>query len=343
MQGLSYIRYRQGLPAVTGSFSFFVIVNAFDVPARQSFVVELIDDREDLGNAIALNSSLFNAARLVGPSVAGVLIAASGGAACFFLNAVSFTATVWALSAIRLPDRTDAAAPLRLWENLREGIAYTFGSLPIRSILILVALVSALGISSMVLLPVFAKDILAVGPGGLGVMQTVAGLGTITGSLVIASMGDFRGKGRLYLFGTMGFGLPAAIGAKMARPDAEVWAIVGDGGFQMTQAELATAAVRAYEASMRDMSTGQLSRVLEKAMKEDEPGSGVAAIVGAGTSDSRFLRAKGVVAYGIAPFKVNYYDADSVHGTDERIRARFFAEGVRLVRRIVTDFSTRAQ
>jgi acetylornithine deacetylase/succinyl-diaminopimelate desuccinylase-like protein len=76
-------------------------------------------------------------------------------------------------------------------------------------------------------------------------------------------------------------------------------------------------------------------------MREDEPGSRVAAIVSGGTSDSRFFRARGIAAYGIAPFKVNYYDADSVHGTDERIRARYFAEGVRLTRRIVSDFCAR--
>ena len=82
----------------------------------------------------------------------------------------------------------------------------------------------------------------------------------------------------------------------------------------------------------------ELYEVLAKAMKADEPGSAVEPIVGAGTSDSRFFRARGIVAYGIAPFKVNYYDADNVHGADERIRARFFAEGVRLVRTIVSDF-----
>jgi acetylornithine deacetylase/succinyl-diaminopimelate desuccinylase-like protein len=85
----------------------------------------------------------------------------------------------------------------------------------------------------------------------------------------------------------------------------------------------------------------ELYAVLEKAMREDEPGSRVAAIVSGGTSDSRFFRARGIAAYGIAPFKVNYYDADSVHGTDERIRARYFAEGVRLTRRIVSDFCAR--
>lgn len=83
----------------------------------------------------------------------------------------------------------------------------------------------------------------------------------------------------------------------------------------------------------------ELFAVMAKAMKEDEPGSAVAGIVGAGTSDSRYFRARGIVAYGIAPFKVNYYDADSVHGTDERIRARFFGEGVRLMRKIVNDFA----
>ncbi|MBK5260714.1 MAG: M20/M25/M40 family metallo-hydrolase [Thermoanaerobaculia bacterium] len=87
----------------------------------------------------------------------------------------------------------------------------------------------------------------------------------------------------------------------------------------------------------------ELFRLLAKAMKEDEPGSDVAAIVGGGTSDSRFFRARGIPAYGIAPFKVNYYDADSVHGTDERIRARFFIEGTRLVRKIVADFCVRAK
>jgi len=85
-------------------------------------------------------------------------------------------------------------------------------------------------------------------------------------------------------------------------------------------------------------SSTKLFEVLTKAMQEDEHGSKVAATVGAGTTDSRFFRARGIVAYGIAPFKVNYYDAGTVHGNDERIRARFFGEGVRLMRRIVGDF-----
>jgi acetylornithine deacetylase/succinyl-diaminopimelate desuccinylase-like protein len=81
--------------------------------------------------------------------------------------------------------------------------------------------------------------------------------------------------------------------------------------------------------------------VLDRAMREDEPGSTVAAVVGSGTSDSRFFRARGIVAYGVAPFKVNYYDADNVHGADERIRGKFFAEGMQLMRRIVVDFCRR--
>jgi MFS family permease len=172
-------------------------VNAFDIPTRQSFLLDMIEKREDLSNAIALNSSLFNAARLVGPSVAGVVIAVAGEGVCFLLNGLSFLAVLAALLAMRIrPQKIEpkTANPLR---GLREGVAYAFGFAPIRSILLLVALASVAGVPYVALMPVFARDVLHGGSHTQGFLMSAVGLGALTGALFLASRKNVRGLGKI--------------------------------------------------------------------------------------------------------------------------------------------------
>lgn len=174
------------------------IVNAFDIPIRQSFVVEMVDYREDLGNAIALNSSMVNGARLVGPSIAGLLVASVGEGICFTLNAVSYLAVIMALSAMRIQPGSHRQRPKRkILHELVEGAKYTFGFGPIRSILLLVAFISLMGMPYAVLVPVFAKEILKGGAHTFGFLMTAAGCGALAGTVYLASRKSVLGLGRL--------------------------------------------------------------------------------------------------------------------------------------------------
>jgi len=182
------------------------LVNAVDIPVRQSFVVEMLESREDLPNAIALNSFLVNGARLVGPSVAGFVIAALGEGVCFLLNGVSFLAVIAALLAMKVVAEPRAAKESHVLHNLREGLTYTFGFEPIRAILILLASVSIMGMSYGVLMPVFAKDILHGGPKALGFLTACAGMGALVGAASLASRRTVRGLGRVIAMASTTFG-----------------------------------------------------------------------------------------------------------------------------------------
>ena len=132
------------------------LITAFDMPARQAFLIQMVEGREDLTNAIGLNSSMFNGARLVGPAIAGFLIAAVGEGVCFLLNALSYVAVLAALLAMRLPPQAPAKPPQHVLHELREGFRYAFGFPPIREILMLLALVNLAAMPLTVLLPFFA-------------------------------------------------------------------------------------------------------------------------------------------------------------------------------------------
>ncbi|MBT1071416.1 MFS transporter [Pelotalea chapellei] len=174
------------------------VVNAFDIPIRQAFVVEMVEHREDLGNAIALNSSMVNGARLIGPSVAGILVASVGEGICFILNACSYLAVIMALTAMRLSPGLHQQRPRRhILHELREGFEYAFGFGPIRSILLLVALVSLMGMPYAVLVPVFAKEILHGGAHTFGFLMTAAGCGALSGTLFLASRKSVLGLGKV--------------------------------------------------------------------------------------------------------------------------------------------------
>jgi MFS family permease len=167
-----------------------------DIPVRQSFFIEMLDRKEDLGNAIALNSFLFNGARLIGPSVAGVLIAVTGEGICFLLNGISFFAIILALLAMRIPRKEITVRHTHLKEGLMEGYRYVRDFVPIRHILLQLALMSFMGMPYAVLLPVFARDILLGGPHTLGFLMGASGLGALAGALFLASRRTVVGLGR---------------------------------------------------------------------------------------------------------------------------------------------------
>ena len=158
---------------------FLGCVNALDIPTRQSFVIYMIDQREDLGNAIALNSAMFNGARFLGPSVAGLLIAAVGEGICFLLNGLSYLAVIAALLSMKLSPVHAESMKANMLHDFKEGLAYTFGSEPIRSILLLLALTSFMGVPYAVLMPAFARDILHGGPHTLGFLMSATGAGSL--------------------------------------------------------------------------------------------------------------------------------------------------------------------
>jgi MFS family permease len=182
-------------------------ITGFVTPARQAFLVELVEGPEDLANAIALNSSFFNAARLVGPAVAGVLIAAVGEGVVFAADAASYLAVLAGLFAIRLPARPAIPERTPLLRTLREGFGYAFGSPPIRSILALLAMLSLLGMPYVVLMPIFASEILEGGPGTLGLLVSSAGLGALAGALFLAARPSVQGLGRVIVNSAAIFGL----------------------------------------------------------------------------------------------------------------------------------------
>jgi MFS family permease len=182
------------------------LINGVDVPARQSLLVNLVDGKEDLPNAIALNSSLFNAARLVGPAVGGVMIAFFGEGPVFVLNALSYVAVLGALMAIRVTVETVPTTG-SLLGHIRGGFAYAWSVAPIRDLLIVLAMVSLVGIPYVVLLPVFARDVLGGDSSTLGLLTSCAGLGSLIGALILASRSSIRRLGRLIAVATAAFGV----------------------------------------------------------------------------------------------------------------------------------------
>jgi MFS family permease len=173
------------------------LINSFDMPTRQSFLVQLIGERRDLGNAIALNSSIVNAARLLGPTVAGLLIAWVGEGICFLVNALSYGAVIASLIAMRIAKRLKTRAHPPVLHQLREGFRYAWNAEPIRAILLLLSLVSLVGMPYTVLMPVFARDVLHGGPDAFGYLMGGAGVGALAGALYLASRNSVLGLGRL--------------------------------------------------------------------------------------------------------------------------------------------------
>lgn len=183
------------------------LCNAFDIPARQAFVVDMVEGHADLSSAIAINSMVFNSARLIGPSIAGVLIAIFSEGPCFLIDGVSFLAVVAALLAMRVSTSAPRRERTHVLHELREGFAAAFGFAPIRAILLLMALTSLVGMPYTVLMPVFADRVLHGDAMTLGFLMAASGVGALAGGLVLAMRDSVLGLGRVIAGGTATFGL----------------------------------------------------------------------------------------------------------------------------------------
>jgi MFS family permease len=186
---------------------FLGFVNAFDMPTRQAFVVEMVEKREDLGNAIALNSFLFNGARLVGPSIAGILISILGEGLCFLLNGISFLAVIIALLAMRMTYDKREAERTPVLHGFKEGFIYAFGFPPIRTILFFLSWLSLVATANTTLMPVFAKDILHGDSKTYGFLMAAIGVGAIIGAIFLASRRSVLGLGRIIAIASSIFGI----------------------------------------------------------------------------------------------------------------------------------------
>lgn len=194
-------------------------IDAFDAPARQAFVPEIVEKKEHLAQAIALNASMFNGARLIGPALAGLLIGTVGASYCFLIDGLSYIAVIAGLLAMRIEPRKIAVTNTKPLQRLREGFVYAFGFPPIRSILLLLALVSFAGMSHTVLVPIFATQILKGGPETLGFLMAASGVGAFAGAIYLSTRKSILGIGKLIAISPaiMGFGL---IGFALSR---ELW------------------------------------------------------------------------------------------------------------------------
>ena len=181
------------------------IANSFDAPARQALAVEMVEDRRDLMNAIALNSTIFNLARVVGPAIGGAVLAALGATWCFALNGLSFLAVLVALLMMKLPKALQEVRTDPLTVQIAAGFQYILANPPVRTMIMLVGVSSLFGFSYAVLMPAYAVDVLHVGEAGLGDLNAAVGVGALAGSLVVASMGKFRHKGMLLTLGSLLF------------------------------------------------------------------------------------------------------------------------------------------
>ena len=184
------------------------LINSFDMPARQAFAVEMLESREDLPNAIALNSSMANMARLVGPSFAGILIAAFGEGGCYAIDSVSYIAVIASLLMMRLPKRpVIRASEKKMISELKEGVRYAVRFKPVFSVLLILALISMMGMPYMVLLPIVVTERLHGGAMLLGYLTAASGLGALTGVLYLASRKSVIGLGRVIWISSATFGI----------------------------------------------------------------------------------------------------------------------------------------
>jgi MFS family permease len=184
------------------------VANAFDAPARLALTPELVEDRNDLQNAIALGATMFNLARVVGPAIGGLVLGAFGATWCFVINGLSFVAVIIALLGMHLPN--DVGRPpsgRRMTAEIGEGLRYIVAHPIIRMVMLLIAVTSVFAFSYAVLLPAYATDVLKVGEAGYGLMNAAVGIGALAGSLVVASLSRRSAKGKQLTFGSLLFPL----------------------------------------------------------------------------------------------------------------------------------------
>jgi MFS family permease len=199
------------------------IINAFDMPGRQSFMVQMVEDRADLSNAIAINSSMVNVARLIGPSLAGMLIAVTSEAWCFLIDGISYIAVIASLLMMHVHVPAIVRKATSTFHEMKEGWSYVSGFLPIRTILMLFAVVSLMGMPFVVLMPVFAATVLHGGPHTLGFLMGAMGVGALASALSLAARRNVRGLIRMipvaagvFGLGLIGFGLSSTFWLSMA-------------------------------------------------------------------------------------------------------------------------------
>jgi MFS family permease len=206
MAGLAFLRVLEVWHI--GVLAFGVgICNSFDAPARLSLVVDMVEDRADLPNAIGLNSAMFNMARIVGPAVGGILLAAVGATWCFMLNGLSFLAVILALRRMRFPKVQRSAEVEPLMTQVQAGLRYVAGHELVRTIIVVAAVSALFGMSYYTLMPAYAANVLHVGETGLGTLNAATGIGALIASLAVASLTGYQHKGRLLLMGSVVFPL----------------------------------------------------------------------------------------------------------------------------------------
>ncbi len=184
------------------------VINAFDMPIRQAFVFDMIEDhKEDVGNAVALNSSMVNGARLIGPSIAGILIATVGEGWCFLINSISFIAVVVSLLKMRIIEEPKHEKDLKVIKELKEGFVYSFTFGPIKHLIILLAVVSLVSTSVTLLAPIYAKEYLGGGAHTYGFLIAAYGSGALFGAMYLLNKKNVLGLGRLIIYAVIAFGI----------------------------------------------------------------------------------------------------------------------------------------
>lgn len=221
---------------------FLGTLNAFDTPARQSLYIDLVDTPANLGNAVALNSCMMNAARLIGPSLAGIIVSAAGEGICFVLNAASFLPIIVVLSCIRITRRRAALKGRNALAELSEGFHYAFGCKPISRVLFLVVVFSLAGIPFTVLLPLFASEVFGAGAGAYGLLMAAVGTGAFCGTIYLASRRSPIGLSRLLpvTLALLSLGLITLSFAPTLALSVPVLALAGFGGMSFSSTANAT-------------------------------------------------------------------------------------------------------
>ncbi len=187
--------------------AFQGLINAFDMPGRQAFLLQMVEDRQDLGNAIAINSSMVNLARLLGPSLAGLVIGALGEGYCFLIDGLSYLAVIASLAFMQVKPVSALRATTSMAAQLKEGWAYVSGFAPVRTILLLFAVVSLMGMPFVVLMPVFASQVLHGGPHTLGLLVGASGVGALVSAIQLALRKSVLGLGRMIPIAAASFGV----------------------------------------------------------------------------------------------------------------------------------------
>jgi MFS family permease len=209
------------------------VVMAFDAPSRQAVTVELVG-KDNLMNAIALNSIAFNSTRIIGPALAGVLVAAIGMSGCFYLNGISFLAVIFALFWIKINKHTLNNKSNTALKDLKDGIVFVKNNRLILVLITMVGIVSLFGMSYIILMPIFANDILKVGVKGMGLLMSSSGVGALIGGLLLARLGDFKYKGRLLILASIVFSLSVMLFGLSKSFFLSLFALIFVGGTSVT-------------------------------------------------------------------------------------------------------------